>query len=110
LEAPDIDNQKKYFNNRTHLFKLSGNNDLINNVFNKKKGGNKNSEYFLYYVPLTKDIQKFLKSIHEYINHRFLYYFKNELLNRHYFYKRVTNDFKKLQKNALYIKRKVILN
>jgi len=37
LESPDVDNQKKYFRVRTHLFKLNNNNDLMIKVFNKKK-------------------------------------------------------------------------
>jgi len=51
LESPDVDNQKKYFSNRTHLFKLNDNNDLMIKVFNKKKEEIK-IEIILYFMSL----------------------------------------------------------
>ena len=57
-EFSDI--EKRYFRNNCKNFFVNENGDLMIKRYNKKKKGNRNKDYTLFYVPLTLNLYNWI--------------------------------------------------
>ena len=94
------DNEKRYFRNKSKNFFVNKNGDLMIKRYNKKKKGNRNKDYTLFYVPLTLNLYNWINNIHIQLNHRSYFYLNYEIERKHYYYKGLANDIKNVLENC----------
>lgn len=74
FKVVNIKNEKKYFHIKASKFELDEPDNLMIKVFKKnknhKKGERKYNLYYLYYIPLIRDLENWLKKLHKETFHR----------------------------------------